>query len=162
MSCLAFKISRSWVPMAGLEHVALPFGDQAFGDQAFGDQPYRDHGFDYASEVRAWLKGLEERFVIDPSSEMSANRIFLDPRRWRFHDETHGDVKDAEALGEVSGYVRWRRPEPDEAGERPFRGREVTPTDWAEGRAPVLLIRRTDGRAGIGDSEYNVRYWGGL
>ena len=117
--------------------------------------PYREGGFDYASQVKARINGLEERFAIDPSSEVPANRVYLDPRHWRWYDERSGEVQDAEALGEVDGYVRWRRPPADSGENEPPRESEVSPTDWAAGSAPVLLARRPEPDAAVTD-------WGGL
>ncbi len=124
-----------WVPVGCPEQVALPD---------------RGKGFDYASEVRAHLGGLEERFHIDQSSEVSANRVFLGPRRWRFRDELHGEVADGEALGEAAGCVRWRPPTAAVGGSR---ATGMSPTDWAGGSAPVLLVRTGKG---------NARAWGSL
>lgn len=133
-----------WVPMGELGAVAA--------------LPCRDHGFDYASEVRAKIDGLEERFAIDPGSEIPRNRVYLDPRHWRFYDESAGEVRDAEALGEVNGYVRWLRPASGTNGEGHRGRREVSPTDWASGSAPVLLVRRPAKDV----AERDVLDWGGL
>lgn len=130
-----------WIPMGELGVVAA--------------LPCREHGFDYAAEVRARIDGLEERFAIDPASEVPRNRMFLDPRHWRFYDEDAGETKDAEALGEVDGYVRWSRPSNGTPGDP---GIEVSPTDWAAGSAPVLLVRRPAECA----PDQDVLDWGGL
>ncbi len=122
-----------WVPVGCPGQVALP---------------PRESGFDYAAEVRARLDGLEERFLIDQRSEVSCNRLFLGPRRWRFRDENSGAITDAEALGEGAGCVRWRRSTGREAPKL-----ELNPTEWAGGSAPVLLMRK--GSAG-------ALHWGGL
>ncbi len=123
-----------WVPVGCSGRVALP---------------PREDGFDYAAEVRARLDGLEERFLIDQRSEVSCNRLFLGPRRWRFRDQDSGVITDGEALGEGAGCVRWRRSRVAGGGEDP----ELGPTDWAAGSAPVLLLRK---------GSANALHWGGL
>ena len=110
-------------------------------------------GSDYAAEVRADIGGLGERFAIDQLSEVPRRRIFLGPRRWRFRDDRGAEIDDGEALGEVAGWVRWRRPthltpDPGEAGSN-----GSSPTDWAGGSAPVLLLRQASG---------STLDWGGL
>ncbi len=124
-----------WVPVGCPGHVALP--------------PRESPGFDYAAEVRASLDGVDERFVIDQRSEVPGNRLFLGPRRWRFRDEHRGAITDAEAFGEGAGCVRWRR----SVGERDVGQREIGPTDWAGGSAPVLLLHQQDN---------DGLQWGGL
>ncbi len=121
-----------WVPVGCPGRVALPA---------------RDGSFEYATEVRARLDGLEERFVIDQRSEVSPNRLFLGPRRWNFRDQQGGAIAGGEALGEGAGCVRWRRA----TGNGEDHG--LKPTDWAGGSAPVLLLNQDDG---------NSLDWGGL
>ncbi len=118
-----------WVPVGCPGQVALPPRDAAA----------ESGGFDYGAEVRARLDGLAERFVIDQSSELPGNRLFLGPRRWRFRDQRDRRI-DGEALGEGAGCVRWRRPAGAGGGRR-----ELTPTDWAGGSAPVLLLPKDRG-----------------
>lgn len=129
-----------WIPMGALGGVLAV--------------PCRDHAFEYASEVRAWIDGLEERFSIDPASELPRRRLFLEPRRWRFYGDRAGEVQDAEALGEVSGHVRWLRPASPANGG----GTEVSPCDWAAGSAPVLLVRRP----AEDEPDRHVLDWGGF
>ncbi len=140
-----------WVPVGCPELVASPGPDANGTSPASGagrapalDQGSAGDGFDYAVEARARIGGLEERFVIDQRSELPANRLFLGPRRWRFRDEAHGPLDEGEALGEGAGCVRWRHP-----GGEP----ETSPTDWAGGSAPVLLV------TAAGDDPL---CWGGL
>ncbi len=142
-----------WVPVGCPQQVASPETGAGGTSPGVGTEgaPRRDgaspgNSFDYAAEVRAPLSGLEERFVIDQRSELPYHRLFLGPRRWRFRDEVDGEIAGGEALGEGAGCVRWRRAGSD--GDF-----DTSPTDWAGGSAPVLLVK------GDGDDPLQ---WGGL
>lgn len=93
------------------------------------------------AEISLGAEAPGEWLRLDASSELPWPRLHLDPQHWRFYD-ANGEVSDGEALGEVQGHVRWRRPEQDT---------DLAPAAWASGNAPVLLMRRSDARS-----------WGGL
>ena len=151
-----------WVPVGCPGQAALPSHGPSPSRRGPTHTTSLHNGFDYAAEVRANLDGLEERFVIDQRSEVSFNRLFLGPRRWRFRDEENGAITDGEALGAGAGCVRWRRSTGDVSeGTQPETSKwspanaspDLKPTDWAGGSAPVLLLRK--------DME-NTLHWGGL
>ena len=116
--------------------------------------PLHPQGFRYVSRVTAQMRGLDEPFTVDSSSELPLTRLFFGPDRWRIYDESGHEVESAEALGEVGGYVRWRRCDGrDPASPEGSRQDLLVPTDWAGGSPPVLVVAEP----GPG-----IARWGGL
>ncbi len=113
--------------------------------------------YDYAPGVQAEIDGLEERFTVDESSELPAQRLILGPDSWSVRDPLGRAVEAAETLGLVGGNVRWRPPAAAAEGPR-------TPTDWTGGSAPALVIDRSgSGQPGSGQpGSGQVERWGAL